>query len=175
VAHDAPPPPTAAFAPAGAPAKTTTPPDAGAAEAANRAHRDRPHGAIATAAFAPTSEIAATPGTSSQLGIERNFTNTRISGMLSTSSITLAMKGDAIRPHTITGWSWNRVGLVVMLYSVSAPIITAVVPEPGTPRVSIGTNERLAEALLAASGAATPRMSPLPNWWSLPAMRRSIA
>jgi hypothetical protein len=50
-----------------------------------------------------------------------------------------------------------------MLYSDSAPTITAVVPEPGTPSVSIGTKLPSAEALLAASGAATPRMSPLPN------------
>jgi hypothetical protein len=33
----------------------------------------------------------------------------------------------------------------------------------GTPNVSIGMNEVCAPALLAASGAATPRMSPSPN------------
>ena len=44
-----------------------------------------------------------------------------------------------------------------------APSNTAVEPEPGTPSVSRGTNEPLAAALLAASGAATPLMLPLPK------------
>ncbi|MNG19154.1 hypothetical protein D3C84_1032860 [compost metagenome] len=60
------------------------------------------------------------------------------------------------------------------MYRLSAPIITAVVPEPGTPRVSMGISEPQAEALLAASGAATPRRSPLPNVPELPAMRFSL-
>ena len=38
-----------------------------------------------------------------------------------------------------------------------------MVPEPGTPSVSMGTKEPVAAELLAASGAATPRMSPLPK------------
>src|SRR3546814_12594604 len=50
-----------------------------------------------------------------------------------------------------------------MLYRVSAPIITAVVPEPGTPSVSMGTNEPIADDVAAASGATRQRMSPLPN------------
>ena len=61
--------------------------------------------------------------------------------MFIASNMTLAIASEAIRPHTTTGWSWNSVGPGVMLYSVSAPIITAVVPEPGTPRVSIGISE----------------------------------
>jgi hypothetical protein len=39
----------------------------------------------------------------------------------------------------------------------------AVVDEPGMPSVSIGIMLPTAAALLADSGAATPRMSPLPN------------
>jgi hypothetical protein len=35
---------------------------------------------------------------------------------------------------------------------------------PGMPKVSIGMNDVCAPALLADSGAATPLMSPLPNW-----------
>ena len=62
-----------------------------------------------------------------------------------------------------------------MLYNVNAPIMTAVVPEPGTPSVNIGTNEPQAEALFAASGEATPRRSPSPKVPVSPAILRSLA
>ena len=45
-----------------------------------------------------------------------------------------------------------------------APSITAVVPEPGMPSVSKGTNEPVQAALFAVSGAASPLMDPLPNF-----------
>ncbi len=86
----------------------------------------------------------------------------------------LAMNNDAIRPQTMSGCCWNSSGPGVMLYSDSAPIITAVVPEPGTPRVSIGTSAPQAEAPIAVSGAARPRMSPWPNVPLAPAMRFSV-
>ena len=44
--------------------------------------------------------------------------------------------------------------------TINAPIIIAMVGLPGMPSVSIGMNDVCAPALLAASGAATPRMSP---------------
>ena len=40
---------------------------------------------------------------------------------------------------------------------------TAVVPEPGTPKVNIGTSAPPAAALFPASGAATPLISPVPK------------
>ena len=46
---------------------------------------------------------------------------------------------------------------------MKAPSITAVVPEPGMPSASIGTIEPVCAALSAVSGAARPRMSPLPK------------
>ncbi|MCY1460024.1 hypothetical protein D9M71_775450 [compost metagenome] len=60
------------------------------------------------------------------------------------------------------------------MYRVSAPNITAVVPEPGTPRVSIGTRAPQQEAPMAVSGAARPRASPLPKLPLAPAMRFSV-
>ncbi|MNY21489.1 hypothetical protein D3C86_1550400 [compost metagenome] len=60
------------------------------------------------------------------------------------------------------------------MYRLRAPIITAVVPEPGTPRVSMGIIEPQAEALLAASGAARPRRSPSPKRPLAPARRFSF-
>ena len=46
---------------------------------------------------------------------------------------------------------------------MSPPSITAVVAEPGMPRVSIGTKAAEEAALFADSGAATPSMAPRPN------------
>jgi len=46
---------------------------------------------------------------------------------------------------------------------ISAPIMMAVAPEPGTPKVSIGTMAPMEAALLAHSGAATPSITPVPN------------
>ena len=46
---------------------------------------------------------------------------------------------------------------------LSAPSITAVVPDPGTPRLSIGTIAPAAAAVLDASGPATPSIAPLPK------------
>ena len=44
-----------------------------------------------------------------------------------------------------------------------APIISAITEFDGMPSVSIGMNEVCAPALLAASGAATPSIMPLPK------------
>ena len=43
------------------------------------------------------------------------------------------------------------------------PNITAVVPEPGIPKVSSGTKDPVQAALLAVSGAARPFIEPLPK------------
>ncbi|MNW10189.1 hypothetical protein D3C71_2073490 [compost metagenome] len=86
----------------------------------------------------------------------------------------LAINNEAIRPQTMSGCCWNSSGPGVMLYSDSAPIITAVVPDPGTPSVSIGTIAPQAAAPIAVSGAARPRLSPWPNLPSAPAMRFSV-
>ena len=61
-----------------------------------------------------------------------------------------------------------------MLNIKSAPRRIAVVPEPGMPSVSIGTIAPPAAALLAASGAASPRISPVPKVCSLSEIRFSV-
>ena len=58
----------------------------------------------------------------------------------------------------------TTLGPGVMPWMISAPIISAITGLDGMPRVSIGMNEVCAPALLAASGAATPSIAPLPNW-----------
>ena len=50
-----------------------------------------------------------------------------------------------------------------MLWIVIAPIISAMTALGGMPSVSIGMKEVCEPALLADSGAATPRTLPLPN------------
>ena len=118
--------------------------------------------------------ITVMAGTRIQFGTLSMRENRPISGMFITSRMTLPMNSEAIRPQTTSGCCSNSIGPGVMLYSASAPIITAVVPEPGTPRVSMGISEPQAEALLAASGAARPRRSPSPNLPELPARRFSV-
>ena len=50
---------------------------------------------------------------------------------------------------------------------MSAPISTAVPTLPGMPMVTVGISAPPRSALLAASGASTPRRSPWPNCdWS---------
>ena len=39
-----------------------------------------------------------------------------------------------------------------------------MLPEPGIPKIKVGINAPPSFALLADSGAITPRISPLPNW-----------
>lgn len=50
-----------------------------------------------------------------------------------------------------------------MPINVMAPTIKAMTALVGMPKVSMGMNDVCAPALLAASGAATPSMAPLPN------------
>jgi len=57
---------------------------------------------------------------------------------------------------------------------IMPPIISAMMPFEGMPRVSIGMNDACAPALLADSGPATPRMSPLPKRPPAPAIFFSI-
>lgn len=68
--------------------------------------------------------------------------------------------------HTISGCFSNRSGPGCKPSITTAPRITAVVPEPGTPIVNSGMSEPTEAALFEASGAATPSIAPLPN--SLP-------
>src|SRR5690606_38402514 len=96
-------------------------------------------------------------------GTDNTLENTRTMGTFMMNSMTLAMNSEAIRPQTSSGLVSNSTGPGVMLYRVSAPIMTAVVPEPGTPSVSMGTKEPMADEVAAASGATSPRMSPRPN------------
>ena len=73
----------------------------------------------------------------------------------------------AIRPHTTSGFCLNSRGPGVTSKVINIAKRTAVVPDPGTPRASIGTNAPPAAALFPASGAATPLSSPLPKVSSL--------
>ena len=81
---------------------------------------------------------------------------------------------EAASPQNRSGSSVMRRGPGVTPSPRSAPRRTAVVPLPGTPRVRRGIMAPLAAALFAASGAATPRMSPVPNVPSRSEMRCSV-
>jgi len=66
----------------------------------------------------------------------------------------------AISPQNNPGRSVITRGPGAIPWTINAPIIIAMVGLPGMPSVSIGMNDVCAPALFAASGAATPRMSP---------------
>ena len=71
---------------------------------------------------------------------------------------------DIITDQKISGFVWYNLGPGWIPNPNKAPSITAVVPLPGIPNVSKGTNEPEHAALLAVSGAAIPFTLPLPNF-----------
>ena len=79
------------------------------------------------------------------------------------SSTKLAINNVAIKPQTTSGLSVKRRGPGVILRVIRRASKTAVVPEPGTPNVNIGTKAPPAAALFPASGATIPRGSPFPK------------
>ena len=94
-----------------------------------------------------------------------------IRGRFSTINIALPIHIEAIRPQNNSGLLVITCGPGWMLWMVIAPTISAITALGGMPRVSSGMKEVWAPALLADSGAATPRILPLPKGTS-PARRR---
>src|SRR5437773_5153832 len=69
----------------------------------------------------------------------------------------------ATRPQNSAGFSGMKSGPGLNPHRTSAASRTAVVPEPGMPRVSSGTSAPPVSELFAPSGAATPSTTPVPN------------
>ena len=90
------------------------------------------------------------------------------------SSIALAMNRLAIRPQTRSGRSANSSGPGLSPYCWKPASIIAAVAEVGSPSVSSGTSVPAADALLAASGPATPSIAPWPNSCGYLVSRRSV-
>ena len=86
-----------------------------------------------------------------------------ISGRLMTISIRLPIHIEAITPQNSSGCLVITCGPGWMPWIISAPIISAISGLDGMPSVSMGTKLVCAPALLAASGAATPSIAPLPK------------
>ncbi len=78
-------------------------------------------------------------------------------------SIRLPSHIETIRPQNSCGLLVMTCGPGWMLWMVMAPTISAITALGGMPSVNSGMKEVCAPALLADSGAATPRMLPLPN------------
>ena len=70
---------------------------------------------------------------------------------------------EAIKPQNNSGLTVITCGPGWMLWMVMAPTISAITALGGMPKVSKGMKEVCAPALLAASGAATPRILPWPK------------
>ena len=90
-------------------------------------------------------------------------TQSPISGRFSTSSIRLATSRLAIRPQTSGALLAKSSGPGCSPNCWKPASMIAAVAVVGRPRVSSGTSVPAAEALLAASGPATPSMAPWPN------------
>ena len=86
-----------------------------------------------------------------------------IKGRLRISKTTLPIYMETITAQKISGRSTINRGPGATFSASNAPSNIAVVPEPGIPSVSKGTNDPVQAALLAASGAANPLIEPLPN------------
>ena len=105
-----------------------------------------------------------TPGSSTHGGTDNILTKILTIGTFINSRTKFAIRSEAMSPHTTSGLSENSVGPGVILSVTSRASSTAVVPDPGTPSVSIGTSAPPAAALFPASGAATPLGTPVPNF-----------
>jgi hypothetical protein len=77
--------------------------------------------------------------------------------------MTLPMYSEAISAQTRSGDLSKSCGPGWRLKIWNAAMSTAAVAEVGSPNVSSGTRTPENEALLAASGPATPSIAPLPN------------
>ena len=87
-----------------------------------------------------------------------------IRGKFKISNITIPIYIDIMIDQKISGFVIYNLGPGWTPKPNSAPSITAVVPLPGIPRVSMGTNEPEQAALFAVSGADNPFTLPLPNF-----------
>ncbi len=92
-----------------------------------------------------------------------SLTHSPISGRFSSTSMRLPIHIEAITPQNRAGCSVATSGPGMMFLMIMAPIISAMTGLAGMPSVRSGMNEVWAPALLAASGAATPSMAPLPK------------
>ena len=70
---------------------------------------------------------------------------------------------EMITDQKICGSSTIKRGPGVTFNAIKAPSKIAVVPDPGMPKVSNGTNDPVQAALFADSGAANPLTDPFPN------------
>ena len=86
-----------------------------------------------------------------------------ISGMLSTSSMTLPMYMLATMPQNRCGFCIISSGPGCKPWMMKAPSSSAITTLGGMPSVISGMKAPPAAALLAASGPATPSIAPLPK------------
>ena len=76
---------------------------------------------------------------------------------------TLAKNNPRKMAYTYGAFSRKSIGPGWMPWTMRAPIMIAVAPSPGIPRVKTGMKAPPLTALLPASGAATPSGSPWPK------------
>ena len=87
-----------------------------------------------------------------------------ISGRFNTSSIALPMYMLAMKPQNSSGYLLIKSGPGWMPWIISAPMKSAMIALVGMPSESKGINDPAVAELLAASGPATPSITPVPNF-----------
>ena len=93
-----------------------------------------------------------------------SFTKRRISEYPMQAMMILASSRPIKIAYTSGAFSMNSSGPGCRPCTISAPIMMAVAPSPGMPRVSTGIKAPPLTALFPASGAATPSGSPYPKF-----------
>src|SRR5262249_13451448 len=109
----------------------------------------------------PIAENAMMAGMSSRYGTCSSFTHKPIIGRLRMTSMALPIHIEATRPQNRSGRCVITCGPGWMPWMVSAPSISAITPEAGSPSVSMGMNLHCAAAVVGDSGACTPCDRPL--------------
>src|SRR6218665_2813755 len=113
--------------------------------------------------YTPAAQNSTIDGYSQGEGTVSSLIQMPISGRFRMISMALPIHIEVIRPQNNSGLLVITWGPGWMLWMVIAPTISAITALGGIPSVSSGMKEVCAPALLAASGAATPRMLPWPN------------
>src|SRR5271157_1313553 len=88
-----------------------------------------------------------------------------IKGRFNTRSMTFPRYMLLTTPQKRSGWSLRRSGPGVTPWMRKAPNSTDRLTFGGIPSVRSGMKEEEAAELFADSGAATPSMAPVPNFW----------
>ncbi len=92
-----------------------------------------------------------------------SFTQTPISGTLSSTSRILPTQKLATRPQKISGCCVISCGPGTIPWIIKAPSSSAITASPGIPRLMVGMKSPCTDECVEASGQTTPSIAPWPK------------